>query len=162
ALQTLFEACRWYCGEVNEIARGVIERSLPGDGRAPFAPLMAEVLRTLMQLPPELGEAVAELQRRLEAGLAGPHPRTIGCAAAFEDHRPAWRLAAFQSADVQIAAPDAGAVAAGGYLAVIGDVHPGANPLMQGVFAQRHPDLAAFLRTVEAATGPGMPFLLPP
>jgi Lantibiotic dehydratase, N terminus len=164
ALQTLFEACRWYCGQVNEIGRRVIERSLPAGGRGPFVPLLVEVLRTLMQLPPEIGEVVVELQQRFESVLSDPDPATIGArsVAAFADHRPAWRFAAFQSVDVQIAAPDAEAVAAGRHLAVIGDVHPGNNPLIQGVFAHRHPDPDAFLRAVGAAIGPRMPVLLPP
>src|SRR5262249_1058394 len=121
ALQTLFEACRWYCGEVNEIGRRVIERLLPKDGRAPFGPVLVDVLRTVMQPPPQLGEAVVELQQRLESILSDPDLGTIGAraAAVFADHRPAWRTAVFQSVDVQIAAADAEAVAAGRHFAVI-------------------------------------------
>jgi hypothetical protein len=164
ALQTLFEACSWYSGQVNEIGRQVIERSLPEGGRGPFMPVLVEVLRTLMQQPTEITDVVVELQQRLESVLSDPDPETIGerSVAAFADHRPAWRLAAFQSVDVQVAAPDAEAVAAGRHLAVIGDVHPGNNPLIQGVFAHRHPDPAAFMRAVGAAMGPRMPVLLPP
>jgi hypothetical protein len=68
----------------------------------------------------------------------------------------------FSSADIQIAAADEGAVAGGDYLAVIGDVHPGGNPLLQGVFAHRHPDPDAFLRFFDSHIGPDNPMLLPP
>ena len=39
------------------------------------------------------------------------------------------------SVDVQLAAPDEASVAARDYLADVGHVHPGTNPLIQGVFA---------------------------
>src|SRR5262249_34672325 len=65
ALETLFEAGRWYCGRVNGVGRRVIERALPPGGRGPFMPVLIEVIRTLMAPPPELVDEVAELQRRL-------------------------------------------------------------------------------------------------
>jgi Lantibiotic dehydratase, N terminus len=164
ALQTLFEASRWYCGQVNAVGRRVIENALPDAGRGPFMPVLVEVLRTLMQLPFELTVEVAELQRRLAAVLLDPDPATIGtrAAAAFADHEPAWRYAVFQSVDVQLAARDEAAVVAGDYLAVIGDVHPGNNPLLQGLFADRHPDPAEFLRMAAADLGSGMAHLMAP
>src|SRR5262249_15229622 len=127
ALRVLFEASRWYCGEVNAFGRRVIERSLPGAERGPFAPVLAQVLKTLRRRRRDLAEIVAELQRRLAIVLRDPDQATAGTRAAhtFADHRPAWRLGVFQSVDVLIAAPDIGAVATGNYLAVVGDVHPG-------------------------------------
>ena len=164
ALETLFEAGRWYCGRVNEVGRRVIERALPPGGRGPFVPLLMDVIRTLMAQPPELADEVAELQRRLAPLLAEPDPTTIGAraAAAFADHEPAWRYAAFQSIDLQLAARDVDAIAKGDYLAVLGDMHLGSNPLMQGVFAHRHPDPQRFLEDVTATVGAGTPVLLPP
>ena len=165
ALQVLFEAARWYCGQVNEVGRRVIERALPG-GRGPFMPVLIEVLRTLMMLPPELEDESAELRRRVGSLLADPDPdpATIGARAAaiFADHQPAWRAAVHQSVDIQLAASDEAAVAAGDYLAVVGDVHPGANPLMQAVFADRHPRPADFHDACLAEIGPGMAYLIPP
>lgn len=163
ALQVMFEAGRWYCGQVNAIGRRVIERALP-DGRGPFMPVMIEVLRTLMSLPPEIATESAELQRRMASLLADPDPATVAARATtmFSDHRAAWKMAVFHSVDVQIAAADEDAVAAGDYLAVIGDVHAGSNPLMQGVFAHRHPDPAGFLDASAAEMGPGVTILLPP
>lgn len=162
-LQVLFEAGRWYCGQVNAIGRRVVERALPG-GRGPFTPVLIEVLRTLMSLPPELDDEVAELQRRFAGVLADPDPATVGAraAAAFADHQPAWRTAVHHSVDIQIAAADTTAVASGDYLAVVGDVHPGANPLMQGVFGYRHPRFADFVRLIDAEHGQRMAYLLPP
>jgi hypothetical protein len=164
ALHVLFEAGRWFCGQVNTIGRAVIEQALPAGGKGPFMPVLSEVLRTLMALPPEVAEENAELQRRLAGVLADPDPATVGARAAstFADHVPAWRFAVHHSVDIQIAAADEAAVAAGDYLAVIGDVHAGANPLMQGVFAHRHPDPAAYADAVAAELGPRMPFLVGP
>jgi len=164
ALQVLFEAGRWYCGQANAIAQRVIKRSLPAGGRAPFVPVLAQVMRSLMQLPPELAGEVAELQRRLADVLADSKPSTVGAraAAVFADRRPAWRHGRFQSTDLQIAARDEAAVAAGEFLAVIGDVHPGANPLAQAALVNRHPDPPAMLRSIVNVVGRGVPVLLPP
>ena len=164
ALQVTLEAGRWYCGQVNAIGRRAIERALPRGGRGPFMPVLVDVLRTLMSLPLELAEERAELQRRMSLLLADPDPATVAdrAVAMFSDHRDVWRFGANHSIDIQIAAADEAAVAAGDYLAVIGDVHPGANPLMQAVFAYRHPDPAAFMAQAAADVGPRVAFLLPP
>jgi hypothetical protein len=163
ALQVILEAGRWYCGEINAIGRAVIERAAPG-GRGPFTPVLIEVVRTLMMLPPEIAGVAAELRRRMDALLSDPDPATIAmrAVAMFADHRPAWRFAVSHSVDVQIVATGEAAVAAGDYLAVIGDVHPGNNPLMQGVFAHRHPDPAGMLAGFAADAGPALAYLLPP
>jgi hypothetical protein len=164
ALQALFEASRWFCGRVNEIGRSVIEQCLPADRRGPFAPVLGRVMQTLMQLPAELGDVNVELQRRLAGLLAERDATTLGARAAetFADHQPAWRTAVFHSLDLQLAAVDVAAARAGDYLAVVGDVHPGVNPLRQGVFAHRHPRPDAMQARVAAAVGPGIPYLLPP
>jgi hypothetical protein len=164
ALQVILEAGRWYCGQINAIGQAVIERALPPGGRGPFMPVLIEVVRTLMMLPPQIAGEAAELRRRMDALLSDPDPATIGARAVamFSDHRPAWRYAVSHSVDVQIAAVDEAAVAAGDYLAVIGDVHPGNNPLMQGVFAHRHPDPAGMLAAFAADVGPAVAYLLPP
>lgn len=164
ALHLLFEACRWYCGEVHAIGRRVVAESLPASGRGPFPPVLGRVMKTLMQPPPELDDVIAGLHRRLAAVLVDREPATIGARAeaAFADRQRAWRTAAFQSVDVQLAARDPRAVAAGDYLAVVGDVHAGANPLVQGLFGHRHPDPAAMLRQIAAAVGTRVPLLLPP
>ena len=164
ALQVLFEAGSWYCGRVNEIGRRVIERALPTGGRGPFLPVLMEVLRTIMQLPPELADEVAELQRRFAKILADPDPATIGerAAAVFSDRVPAWRHAAFHSIDLQIATHDEADITAGEWLAVVGDIHLGNNPLMQGVFAHRHPNPPTLLRLQHNAVGSRFPVLVPP
>ena len=165
ALQTLFEAGRWYCGQINEIGKSVIEQSLPPGGRGPFAPVLDRVLKTLlMQWPAEIRAELAEMHRRLALVLADPGVETIGARAAamFADHQPAWPTSVFQSVDLQLAAPDEKAVAHGDWLAVIGDMHPGANPLVQGLFAHRHPNPLAMLELIRATLGRPLPLLLPP
>jgi len=164
ALQTLFEACRWWSGRVHAMGQRVLEAALPQSGRGPLMPVFGQTLGTLMQRPPALDDEVAEFHRRLQAVLADADPATIGAraAAAFADHQPAWRHAAFQSVDVQIAARDEAAVAGGDFLAVVGDVHPGNNPLIQGVFAHRHPDPARLHDALRRVVGTGLPVMLPP
>jgi hypothetical protein len=163
ALQTLFEACRWYCGRVQRVGRQIVEEALP-DGDGPFAPVLGRVVGQLMQSPAEVDDAVAELERRLTGLLADPDPATIAAraAATFADHEPAWRHSVFHSVDIQLAAADEGAVARSDYLAVVGDVHPGANPLMQGLFAHRYPDQPALWRLMSGDLGRDVPLLLPP
>ena len=62
---------------------------------------------------------------------------------------------------MQIAAPSLAAVNAGDYLCVVGDFHPGANPLGQSMFAARHPDKDRFLDAIASDVGT-LPFLHPP
>lgn len=164
ALETLFAAGRWWSGQVNAIGRRVIEQALPDGGRGPFMPVLMQVMKTLMQLPPELGELVEQFHQRFGRVVADPDRATIGvrAEAAFGDHEPAWPLSPFQSVDMQVAARGETALAAGDYLAVVGDVHLGNNPLIQGVFAHRHADPAALLSRVTATAGRGMPVMLPP
>jgi Lantibiotic dehydratase, N terminus len=164
ALQVLFEAGRWYCGEVNAVGARIVEDALPKDGSGPFVDVVRRALPALMQEPVEVTAAVAELERRMTKLLADPDPATIGARAidAFADHRPGWPPAVFQSVDVQIAAPSLEAIAAGDWLGVIGDVHPGGAPVMQGVFAHRAPDSEALVRTWAADVGRRVAFLMPP
>jgi hypothetical protein len=164
ALEVLFEASRWYCGQIHAIGRALVERALPHHGRSPFIPVTTEIVRMLLAPPPEIAHEVAELERRLDAILADPDPATIGAraAAGFADHLPAWPLAVFESVDILIAARSEAAIAAGDFLVVIGDVHPGDNPLRQGLFAHRHPRPSELQRMLAADAGSLVPLLLPP
>jgi hypothetical protein len=168
ALETLFEAGRWYCGQVAAIGRSVVERALERCGPGPLGRMFAQVLPVLGQPEPGVGEAiegaVTEMQRRLAVVLADPDPTTIGsrARAAFGERLPIWRHGVFSSVDLELAARDEAAVAGGDYLAVVGDVHPGGNPLIQGVFGNRHPDPPALLRAFDDHVGLGNPMLLPP
>jgi len=163
-LHLLFEAGRWFCGEVNAIGTRIVQDAIgPGD-RVAFPEVVQRALPALMRPPAELEAVVAELERRVTTLLADPDPATIGqrAVAAFADHRPAWPTAVFMSVDVQIAARDEDAVASGDWLGVVGDVHPGANPLLQGVFGHRTPDPGAFMTAFTADVGRRLTFLMPP
>jgi len=164
ALQVLFEAGRWYCGEVNAVGAGIVTDALPACGKGTFLDVVRTVLPQLMREPPGIAAIVSELERRMTRLLVDPDPATIGARAieAFADHRPGWPPAVFQSVDLQIAARDPQAVAAGDWLGVIGDVHPGGAPIIQGVFAHRAPDTAALVRAWAADVGRRVAFLLPP
>jgi hypothetical protein len=164
ALHVLFEAGRWYCGEVNAIGADIVTDALPAGGRGPFLDVLMRALPALMQQPPRIAAVVAELERRMTRLLADPDPATIAgrAVAAFADHRPGWPAAVFQSVDLQVAAGDPHAIAAGDWLGVIGDVHPGAAPIIQGVFAHRAPDPQALVRAWAADVGRRVAFLMPP
>jgi hypothetical protein len=149
-LPPLLTGARWYSGRVYEAARQVIGEAAAAIGPGSLDRVLAAA-------------ANGDLQRRWSALLADPDPATIGtrAAAAFADYAPAWPISVYQSADVQIAAPSLAAVNAGDYLLVVGDFHPGANPLGQGVFATRHPDRERFLGAIASDVGT-LPFLIPP
>jgi Lantibiotic dehydratase, N terminus len=164
ALRVLFEASRWYSGAVHQVGERVVRAALPASGRGPLAPVLRDVVQQLMALPPELTGVVAELHHRIAELVSDPDPATIAdrAAALFADHRPAWPHAVFNSTDLQLAARSPEAVQSGDYLAVVGDVHPGANPLMQGVFAHRYPGPGTLAERFVRVTGPGVAMLLPP
>jgi hypothetical protein len=96
--------------------------------------------------------------------LADPDPATLAARArsAFADWLPAWGFSRNQSLDIQIAARDEHSIQAGDYLAVVGDSHPGTNPLRQGVFAHRHPAPDRFQELCGREVAAAQPFLLPP
>jgi Lantibiotic dehydratase, N terminus len=163
-LPPLLAGARWYCGRVYETARQVIGEAAATIGPGPLDRVLETVLPALRHhLPDVVTTANDDLQQRWSALLADPHPATIAAraAATFADHAPAWPTSVYQSADIQIAAPSAAALNAGDYLCVVGDFHPGANPLGQGVFATRHPDRDRFLAAIASDVGP-RPFLIPP
>jgi len=163
-LPPLLAGARWYCGRVYETARQVIGEAAAAIGTGPLDRVLETVLPALRHhLPDAVTAANDDLQRRWSALLADPDPATIAAraAATFADHAPAWPTSVYQSADIQIAAPSAAALNAGDYLCVVGDFHPGANPLGQGVFATRHPDRDRFLAAIASDVGP-RPFLIPP
>jgi hypothetical protein len=162
-LPPLLAGARWYSGRVYEAARQVIGEAAAAAGTRSLDRALKEALPALRHLPDVAAAANRDLQRRWSALLADPDPATIGtrAAAAFADHGPAWPVSVYQSADLQIAAPSLAAVNAGDYLCVVGDFHPGANPLGQGMFATRHPDRDRFLGAIASDVG-ALPFLIPP
>jgi lantibiotic biosynthesis dehydratase-like protein len=162
-LPPLLAGARWYCGRVYEAARRAIREAAAATGTGPLDRVLETVLPALRhRLPDVVAAANDDLRRRWSALLADPDRATIGAraAAAFAGHMPAWPTSVYQSADIQIAAPSAAAVNAGDYLCVVGDFHPGANPLGQGVFATRHPDRDRFLGAIASDVGT-LPFLVP-
>jgi hypothetical protein len=162
-LPPLLAAARWYCGQVYEAARKLISEAAADVVPGALDRALRTVLPALAQLPDVVAEANKELQQRWSVLLADPDLATIGtrAAAAFADHAPAWPISVYHSFDIQIAARSTAAISAGDYLCVVGDFHPGANPLGQGMFATRHPDRNQFLDAIAADVGT-LPFLIPP
>jgi hypothetical protein len=162
-LPPLLAGAQWYSGQIYQAARQVIEEATAASRSRSLHRLLEAALPALQHLP-ESAEAVnGELQRRWAILLADPDRATIRARAAamFADYTPAWPVSVYHSADLQIAAADLAALNAGQYLCVVGDFHPGANPLAQGMFATRHPDRERFLRAIASDVG-ALPFLIPP
>jgi lantibiotic biosynthesis dehydratase-like protein len=162
-LPPLLAGARWYCGRVYEAARQVIGEAAAAAGTRSLDRVLEEVLPALRHLPDVAAAANRDLQRRWSALLADLDPATIAtrAAAAFADHAPAWPISVYQSADLQIATSSLAALNAGDYLCVVGDFHPGANPLGQAMFATRHPDRDRFLGAIASDAGT-LPFMIPP
>jgi lantibiotic biosynthesis dehydratase-like protein len=162
-LPPLLAGARWYSGRVFHAAGQIIAEAAAAAGARSLDRVLAAVEPALRRLPGAAAAANHDLQQRWSALLADPDPATIGAraAAAFADHLPAWPVSVYQSADVQIAAPSLAAINAGDYLCVVGDFHPGANPLGQAMFATRHPDNDRFLAAIASDVGT-LPFLHPP
>jgi hypothetical protein len=162
-LPPLLAGARWYSGRIHHAAAQIIGEAATASAARSLDRVLEAVLPALRRLPDVAAAANRDLQRRWSALLADPDTATIGtrAAAAFADYAPAWPVGVYQSADVQIAAPSLAAVNAGDYLCVVGDFHPGANPLGQSMFATRHPDKDRFLGAIASDVGT-LPFLHPP
>ena len=104
-----------------------------------MAPQLGPLMGAGFGLWNQLGDDQRELQRRFADGD-------------FADWAPAWHGANFHSADLQLTSDG---------LIVLGDFHGGDNPLLQGLFAHRHPDPASLGRRYREAAGPGV-HLSPP
>ena len=100
----------------------------------------------------QMGDEQRELQRRWASVVAGEPAATPSPTGRRPGTAPT-----YHSADLQIAAASADAIARGDFLVVLGDFHGGDNPLAQGLFGLRHPDPAAMLRRIAAEAGPGRP-----
>jgi hypothetical protein len=163
SLAPLLESSRWLCGRSFELGCGLMMEAI-GSGRPrPLAPLFGKVFSALREMPRMLVSEHDELQRRWAELLADPNRSTLGerARARFSDYGPAWPISVFHSPDIQIAAADVDAVERGEYLVVIGDYHPGTNPLVQGVFSHRHPDRQRFLETWGSDVGTPTVYPLP-
>jgi hypothetical protein len=155
SLPPVLYASRWWCGRVFD--RGAALLGAMADGRSgPLAPMLGPLMGAGFGLWDQMGDEQRELQRRWASVVAGEPATEV-----FADWTPAWHHSAYHSADLQIAAASADAVARGDFLVVLGDFHGGDNPLVQGLFGLRHPDPAAMLQRIADEIGPGV-HLSPP
>jgi hypothetical protein len=151
-LPALLASSRWWCGAAYAAGKERLERIAGAHGPGPLAPMLGELADAAWGLFGELDAETAELQRRWNVLLSAGDDATISARAAtmFADHRPAWPLSVYHSADLQIAAPSTEAVEQGDFLIVLGDFHGGSNPLVQGIFSRRHPDPDALNARLDA------------
>ena len=155
-------ASRWWCGRVYAAGNELLARIAHGRS-GPLGPLLGELMGAAWGLYEAMAAEQPELQRRWAAVVGGGDDAGIAAraAAAFADYAPAWRYAAYQSADIQIAAASTAAIERGDFQVVLGDFHGGANPLVQGLFAHRCPEPGAVAARATAELGPSAG-LLPP
>ena len=151
-LPALLASSRWWCGIAYAAGRERLERIAAAHGPGPLAPMMGELAGAVWDLFGELGAEATELRRRWGVLLDEGEDATIAARAAsmFADYGPAWPLSVYHSADLQIAAPSTDAIERGDFLVVLGDFHGGSNPLVQGIFARRHPDPDDFASRLDA------------
>ena len=164
SLRPLLESSRWLCGRSFELGCGLMLEAVGPGGQRPLGPLFGKVFSALREMPRLLASEHDELQRRWAELLDDPDRTTLGerARARFSDYGPAWPISVFHSPDLQIAAADVDAVERGEYLVVIGDYHPGGNPLGQGLFSHRHPHRQRFLETWGSDVGTPTIYPLPP
>lgn len=162
SLPAVLHASRWWCGRVYGAGSELLARIAHGRS-GPLGPLLGELMGAAWGLHEAMAAEQHELQRRWAAVVGGGEAAGIAerAATTFADHAPAWRYAAYQSADIQIAAASTAAIGRGEFQVVLGDFHGGANPLLQGIFAHRYPEPGALAARNAAELGP-MVSLLPP
>ena len=164
SLPPLLESSRWYCGRSFELGKQIIADELGQPRGQPLGPIYGRVFNALLDIPRLLQADLEELQRRWAALIAGGNIETLPARAAiaFADHAPAWPTSVYHSADIQLAAPNVEAINNGHFLAVIGDFHTGANPLVQGVFAPRHPEPEQLLADIHRDVVSPILYPIPP
>ncbi|MEU4805401.1 amino acid adenylation domain-containing protein [Actinosynnema sp. NPDC023587] len=158
ALELVLEAARWFtCAGSALYARAlkeVFREHAGGRKSVRLADFWMWANDTIFRLDDRVvGRLVIALQDRWATAL-GPHDpaeRHVRRSVAdvreavlklFAAPRPGWRGAVQHSPDVLIAAKDAGAVRAGDYQWVLGEVHPGVNTMRSALFVSQHPDPA--------------------
>ena len=143
SLPPVLYASRWWCGRVFDRGAELLGRDRPRT----LGPARADARRADGRRASGSGTRWATSSASCSAAGRRSSPARPA-ADAFADWTPAWHGSAYHSADLQIAAASADAVARGDFLVVLGDFHGGDNPLAQGLFGLRHPDPAAMLRRI--------------
>ncbi|HEY3003182.1 MAG TPA: lantibiotic dehydratase [Kribbellaceae bacterium] len=162
ALPALLASSRWYCDRIFDIGRTLMRDAI-GE-RMASGPTIGRILGELMRIPAQVHAVTAQLQTKWAQLLHANEPQTLveRASQVFASGGPGWPLSVYHSPDVQIAAASALAIEGGDFLSVVGDFHPGANPLCQGMFATRHPDREQFVTAIHTEVGRPIVFLIPP
>ena len=158
-LALMTTAARWFTHRIATLYRGEIaaayDRLRAADPAVPYLELWRELAPQFPSSgsPPRVDQARTELQRRW-ALCAGDRCelRAAELAAPFAEHfaapGPGWPGARYHSPDILIAAPTVDAIAAGGGVIVLGELHPAVNTIH--LCAQReHDDPEALIRARE-------------
>ena len=162
ALELALTSVRWLTAEVARCYQERV-RELVAAGRAdhpggyPLPLLLSQLGETVSAA---MSWPLAELRRRwTQILVAGGHGnrRELASAAikdqvlrAFPASGPGWPAARWHTPDLMIAAASAADVAAGRYLGVLGELHPGVNSMDQKNFETLHPDPPGLRRWIDA------------
>jgi hypothetical protein len=181
ALELVLAGARWLAWRVGVVYgarfRAAFARLRERTGRdeVPLGRLLSALTPDLAfsraTLPSLVTECVREFQRKWDDVLRIPadaehhHVRAEDIRdevlAAFDCPDPQWRAARQHSPDIMLAAPDADAVRAGEFLAVLGEVHVGVNTLQSRLFVEQSPDPAALVAAEARDHGSGRVVSLP-
>lgn len=164
ALSLLLLSARWYTfdvargfrDEVQRLFRGMCETS--GQSRLPLGTFLHGI-RGLFPSDDSIPPFVAASKRALHAGwqeLLGAerleHGKLLQVTSdelharareIFSAPCPGWPWARYASPDIMLAARDAAAIANGDYIAVLGELHSGANTHLARFASRLHPELEA-------------------
>jgi lantibiotic biosynthesis dehydratase-like protein len=169
ALELLLLSARWFSVQVAAgyaaWAAELLAQAPPaGPEGYPLGPLLGQLSETFYDRVGDPGgpasAAAAELRRRWTAILrrgAGPGCWSVTAdeiralaASEFAAPGPGWPGARWHSPDLMIAAASPGDIAAGRYLAVLGEMHPTINTLDSLSFLSAHPDERAVRSWIDA------------
>ena len=170
ALELALTSARWVSAEVSERYQDQVRAQMAADhDRYPAGyPLPLLLSRLAETTSVAVAGPLAELRRRWTEILLGDAADGSGeptavtrrelTAAAIRDQvlrlfpasAPGWPSARWHGPDLMIAARTADDVAAGRFLAVLGELHPAINTLDQMHFATQHPDQAGLRRWIDA------------
>ncbi|HEX4419579.1 MAG TPA: lantibiotic dehydratase [Kofleriaceae bacterium] len=171
-LTLVLHSARWYCHEIARRFRAgfdeAYDRALLQAATRPL-PLISFLTATRGLFSPDhhqTGPIVTVVQRELQRrwveilGLESAPPRDArrvragDCRAKvaelFHAPGPGWPRARYHSPDVMLAAASVEHIAAGEFLAVLGEVHPGINTLLSHVAYRLHPERAELAAAYEA------------
>ncbi|AOS63780.1 lantibiotic dehydratase [Actinoalloteichus hymeniacidonis] len=173
-LGMLLDASRWLVAEAAAAYRRLFDEIFDrlcarrGQDSVPLAVFYGaatpDLVFSFRELPPIVQQVVTEFQRRWQRVLEIPDDGVArhdidgasivaSVAREFPHSEVPWSAAVHHAPDLMIAAADVDAVRRGEFLAVLGELHAGANTIESRLFVEQSPDPAALMAAEEADHG---------